>query len=269
MKKKLCIVTLLVILAIASIMGTVNAANAKVSISSSKSECKKDDEITFEVKVSNIDNEQGIIALGGTINYNKDELEFVKVTNSGNWSASYNSDNGKFVADRSDRTKEDETVFNVIFKVKVEDEKSVDVKLSDLEASGGDGAIKISDANATITVKGKNSDQNNEQGNTAQDKNEAKPENTEKPSNKANNTSKPTNTNTNKNTDKNTNTNKATNTNKTTNSTSNSISIDNKETKSVGDIPKAGVNTPVVIVLIFITIGVALVIYIKYKKLDK
>lgn len=266
MKKKLCIVTLLIMLAIANIMGAVNAASAGVVVNPSTSEAKKDDTISFDIKVSNIDHEEGIIALGGKVDYS-DDLEFAGVSNAGNWSTSYNSDNGKFAADRSDRTKNDETVFTINFKVKTGDEETASVNVSGLEASGGDGTIKISDASAAVKLNKKDDKPENE------NKTENKTENTTKPAN--NSTS--TNTNTNKNTNKATNTNKAenTNTNKATNTAAsstnktNSISVNNKETKAVGDIPKAGVNAPVVMILIFATIGVALVVYVKYRKLDK
>ena len=151
--KKMCIVSVLIILSIVSIVGTVYAASAEVTMKSSENECKKEEEVTFEVKLSNIDNEKGIIALGGTIVYNKDELEFKGISNARNWSTSYNSDNGKFIADRSDRTKESETVFNITFKVIAEGKNNVNVTLSDLEASCGDGAIKISDTSASVDIK--------------------------------------------------------------------------------------------------------------------
>lgn len=165
--KKICIVSVLTILAIVSIVGTVYAASAGVTMKSSLNECKKGEEVTFEVKLSNIDSEKGIIALGGTILYNKDELEFKGISNAGNWSTSYNSDNGMFIADRSDRTKESETVFNITFKAIAEGKNNVNVTLSNLEASGGDGAIKISDVSASVDIKIA----------------EQKPENTAKPTN--------------------------------------------------------------------------------------
>jgi len=163
--KKIYIVSILIILSIVSIVGTVYAASAVVTMKSSTKECKKGEEVTFEVKLSNIDNEKGIIALGGTIVYNKNELEFKKISNAENWSTSYNSDNGTFAADRSDRTKEAETVFNITFKVIAKEKNNVNVTLSNLEASGGDGAIKISDTSASVNIK----------------TTEQKPENTTKP----------------------------------------------------------------------------------------
>ncbi len=256
--KKICIVSVLIILSIVSIVGTVYAASAEVTMKSSVSECKKEEEVTFEVKLSNINNEKGIIALGGTIVYNKNELEFKGISNAENWSTSYNSDNGKFAADRSDRTKESETVFNITFKAIAEEKNNVNVTLSDLEASGGDGAIKISDASASINIKGTEQ----KPANTAKPENIAKPENTSKPANTANpvnNTAKGENDNTNKNTN-------------TKNLVGNTIPLDkNSENLASGSIPKAGnrMSTAIIIGLIFLAIAGSLSIYLKFSKLGK
>jgi len=234
--KKICIVSVLIILSIVSIVGTVYAASAEVTMKSSVKECKKEEEVTFEVKLSNIDSEKGIIALGGTILYNKDELEFKGISNARNWSASYNSDTGKFIADRSDRTKESETVFTITFKAIAEEKNNVNVTLSDLEASGGDGAIKIYNASASVDIKST----------------EQKPENTDKPTN---NTEKGENENTN-----------------TGNSTS---SLDkNSENMASGSIPQTGsrIGTPIIpiiMVFIFLAIVASLSTYLKLSKLNK
>ncbi len=182
--KKICIITVLTILSIVSTVGTVYAASAGVTMKSSLNECKKGEEVTFEVKLSNIDNEKGIIALGGTIVYNKNELEFKRISNAENWSTSYNSENGKFIADRSDRTKEAETVFNITFKAIAKEKNNVNVTLSNLEASGGNGAIKISDASALVDIKA--TEQKPEKlEDTAKPENTTMPENTIKPENTA------------------------------------------------------------------------------------
>ncbi len=234
--KKVCIISL-IILSIVSIVGTAYAASAKVTMKSSVNECKKEEEVTFEVKLSNIDNEKGIIALGGTLVYNKDELEFKGISNAGNWSTSYNSDNGTFAADRSDRTKEAETVFNITFKAIAEEKNNVNVTLSDLEASGGDGAIKISDASASVNIKATEQ----KPGNTA------KPENTDKPEN---NTAKEEN-------------------NK--NLVGSTSSDKNSENKASGSLPNAGsrMSTPIIMGLIILAIVSSVSTYLKLSKLDK
>ncbi len=228
--KKICIITILTILSIVSTVGTVYAASAGVTMKSSLNECKKGEEVTFEVKLSNIDNEKGIIALGGTIVYNKNELEFKRISNAENWSTSYNSENGKFIADRSGRTKEAETVFNITFKAIAKEKNNVNVTLSNLEASGGNGAIKISDASALVDIKA--TEQKPED--TAKPENTTMPENTVKPENTAS-------------LDKN-----------SENMASGSI----PQTGS-------GMSTPIIIGLIFLVIVSCLSIYLKSSKSNK
>jgi len=264
--KKICIISVLIILSIVSIVGTVYAASAKVTMKSSVTNCKKDEVVTFEVKLSNIDSEKGIIALGGTIVYNKNELEFKGISNAGNWSTSYNSDNGRFIADRSDRTKESETVFNITFKAIAKEKNNVNVILSDLEASGGNGAIKVSNASASIDIKSTEQkpedttkpDDTDKPEDTTNPENTVKPEDTTKPENtaKPENTTKPENTANPENTAK----------------PENTATLDkNSENKASGIIPKAGsrMSTPIIIGLIFLAIVASLLIYLKYSKLHK
>jgi len=285
--KKVCIISVLIILSIVSIVGTAYAASAKVTMKSSVNECKKDEVVTFEVRLSNIDSEKGIIALGGTLVYNKDELEFKGISNAENWSTSYNSNNGKFIADRSDRTKDSEAVFNINFKVIAEEKNNVNVTLSDLEASGGNGAIKISDASASVDIKATEQKPENTDNpenidtpdntdtpeNTDKPENPVKPEGTVKPTNTANpeSTTKPENIDTPAN-------NTVEEENENTNTTNlvgdNTTSLDkNSENIATSSIPKAGstMSTPIIIGLIFLTIVgfLSIYLYLKFSKSNK
>lgn len=69
--------------------------------------------------MSNLKSGNGIVALGGTLDYNQNALTFVSMSGEGAWSSPmYNSANGKFTALRSDLGKSDEVVFKIKFKVK-------------------------------------------------------------------------------------------------------------------------------------------------------
>ncbi|MCI8833628.1 MAG: hypothetical protein HFJ19_05495 [Clostridia bacterium] len=112
MKRK--IIALSLILVIVTLISNVYAVSkCKVDLKTDKSEYNKNDEFTVNVNLSDIQDEKGIIALGGTLEYDKNSLQLVKMEAQGNWTKpSFNETNGKFVTDRDNNyATKDETVF--------------------------------------------------------------------------------------------------------------------------------------------------------------
>lgn len=154
MKRK--IIALSLILVIVTLVSNVYAASKfEVNLSTEKSEYNKNDEFEVDVKVRNIQDEKGIIALGGTLEYDKNSLELVKMEAQGDWTKpSYNEDNGKFVADRDKNyATKDESVFKITFKVKEESKKDITITLKDISASNGKEDIKTDNVSKVITIK--------------------------------------------------------------------------------------------------------------------
>ncbi len=154
MKRK--IIALSLILVILTLVSNVYAASKfEVNLSTEKSEYNKNDEFEVDVKVRNIQDEKGIIALGGTLEYDKNSLELVKMEAQGDWTKpSYNEDNGKFVADRDKNyATKDESVFKITFKVKEESKKDITITLKDISASNGEEDIKTDNVSKVITIK--------------------------------------------------------------------------------------------------------------------
>ncbi len=250
--KKISLIGILIILMIATIATSVYATTTgKISMNTQKSEYDKGEEVVVDIKILDLKSDKGIITLGATLEYDKNSLEFVKMSGADNWSnPSYNEANGKFITDRSGLTKTDESVAKVTFKVKSTAASTTSVKLNSVEVSGGDGVFKLGESTTTINVKNGTS--------------------TENPGTNSNTT-----TDNNKNNTSINNVSNSTVTNKT-NSTSNTINTANKNTTTnqvkkqnvtPGKLPKAGIGSQIVIGILVIAIIVATIFLIKYKKI--
>lgn len=154
-------------------VGNVYAAlSCKVSLETTKTEFKKDEEFIIDVRLSNIQSDVGIISLGGTLEYDKDSLELVKMEGKNNWDTpvdkfSYNPENGKLVVAKNGLAKEDETVFTIKFKVKETSKTETNITLKDITVADGTEPADINIATKKITLKkgtqgdNQNSGQNN------------------------------------------------------------------------------------------------------------
>ncbi len=236
MKRK--IITLSLILVIVTLVSNVYAVSkCKVDLKTDKSEYNKNDEFTVNVNLSDIQDEKGIIAVGGTLEYDKNSLELVKMEAQGKWTKpSYNEANGKFATDRDNSyATKDETLFKITFKVKEESKKDITITLKDISASNGKEDIKTDNVSKVITIKnatvpdtkpGDNNDGNNAGNNVG--------------NNIGNNVG-----------------------NNSGNNTSNNNSIYNNK------IPQAGENNTMIIFCIIILIAIATTYFIKIKIINK
>ncbi len=203
-----------------------------MSMSADKAEYSKNDEVVIEVKTSGLSSDKGIISLGAVLEYDKTVLQYVKIAGVGEWGKpSFNEENGKLVADRSDLGKNDEAVFKVTFKVISDSDSISNVKIKDIEVSGGDGAFTLNGASQDVKIKSGSSQ---------------KPNNTNT-SNPTNNIKKPSNTNTN-----------------------NDHAINIKDNIAISNFPKTGISKSFkIIIAIIILLVIAIVSFIKLNNITK
>lgn len=173
MKRKIISLSLILIIVMTLVSNVYAVSKCKVDIALDKKEYNVNDEFTVDVVLSNIQDEKGIIAIGGKLEYDKDSLELVKIEAQGDWTKpSYNEANGKFATDRDNNyATKDETVFKVTFKVKEESKKVLTITLKDIVASNGKEDIKSDNASKDITIinstePDKKPEDNNEGNNT-------------------------------------------------------------------------------------------------------
>lgn len=149
----------LILLMTVFIMGNVYAAlSCQMEVKASKTEVSKNEEFTVDVNISNIQSDKGVISLGGTLEYDKDSLELVRMEGKNGWETpidgvSFNKDNGKIAITRNGLGKNNETVFTIKFKVKEGSKKNLTVTLKDITVADGTSPAKISVADTKITVK--------------------------------------------------------------------------------------------------------------------
>lgn len=232
--KKIVIMSLILIMIICVMNNVYAAINCSVNMQTAKTEFRQDEELVVDVRLSNIQSERGIIAFGATLEYDKNSLTIVKMEGKNGWATpSYNEAEGKLVMERNGLTTKDETMFQIIFKVKEQNNKNISILLKDIEVADGNERTKIGTTDKKITIK--QGDKNTNVG----DKNPT--ENiVQTPS---------TNTNLNSNTDKN------------VGLKDNSIA----DTK----IPKAGESNMIFKVCILAIIMISIALYIKVKLMRK
>ena len=150
----------LILLTAMCIMGNVYATlNCNVNIITAKTEYAKNEEFTVDVNLANIQSEEGIIALGGTLDYDKESLTLEKMEGKNGWAnPSYNEVNGKFATDRASVTTSDETVFTITFKVNETSKENVEIALKGITISDGEESNKIELINKTIKIADVTSD---------------------------------------------------------------------------------------------------------------
>ena len=244
MKRK--IIALSLILVIVTLLSNVYAVSkCKVDLKTDKSEYNKNDEFTVNVNLSDIQDEKGIIAVGGTLEYDKNSLELVKMEAQGKWTKpSYNEANRKFVTDRDNSyATKDETLFKITFKVKEESKKDITITLKDISASNGKEDIKTDNVSKAITIK----------DSTVPD---TKPGDGNEGNNNGSNNGNNVGNNIGNNVGNNVGNNSG-------NNSSNNNSIYNNK------IPQAGENNGIIIFCIIVLIAIATTYYIKIKIINK
>lgn len=255
--KKIIVLGLILLTTISMVINVYAISTFEMSLGSSKSELNKGEEFTVDVKISNIQMDKGIVAIGGKIEYDRDSLELVRLEGQDKWARpSYNDDNGKFATDRDDYGTSDEVIFKIIFNVKEQSKENLTITVSELAGSNGKDEVKPNSISTNVKVKNGTSNPGDDKPNTNTSVNNTTTNTSN--NNVVNNSSNDKNTTTSNN-NKNSNGTVASNTNtnvKVTTNTSDNI----KE----GVLPKAGSNA-IVFGIIAVLIIVAIVLYIRIR----
>lgn len=152
--KKIITLTLVLLVLFLGMSSVYASSSFTVTMQASKNKLDKNEEFTVEVKLSNIQDERGIIALGGEIDYDKDSLTLVKIESaSDSWAKpTYNEASKKFAMDRESLSKENENIFRIRFKVNEASVENPKISLKNLVGSNGNDDISTSDVTISITV---------------------------------------------------------------------------------------------------------------------
>lgn len=270
--KKIIVLSLILLITICSVIDVYATSSFQMSLIASKNEVNKGDEFVVDVKISNIQMDKGIIALGGRIEYDRDSLELQKMEGQNGWARpSYNDNNGKFATDRDDYGTVDEVMFKITFKVKQQSKENLTITLNEVAGSNGKDEVKLNNIITNITVKngisnpdGPKPDNPNLNTNTNTDNN-----NTTNNTN-SNSTVNDDKNNTTKNNTTNISNNSVNNSNKNNNNTNvknnNIVNTNSSDAKS-GIFPKTGTGK-IAFGLIGLLIISAIIFYIRIRIID-
>lgn len=252
--KKIVVLSLTLLMAICCLVNSVYAISCTMDLKLSKSEISKGEEFTVDIILKEIDAEKGVIALGGTIDYDKNALEYVNVEGQGNWTKpSYNDANGKFALDRNDGyATTEETIARFTFKAK-DTLNADDTKITLKEVTSSNGDTDIFATDVATTVKFKETSSGNQGGNNNQGGNG------NSVNNSANNSANNNATNS---------SNDSKNSSTTSRNTNKTISANTSENLKNGVLPNTGA-TSVVLGIILLVIAVALIIYSRIRVIEK
>ena len=170
MKKKILLITLVILLVITLLINTVNASSFSASMTASKNTVAESTEFTITVKVSNIDaGINGINSVSGIFSYDTKVFETItssSISGLNGWQPNYFPDTGKIILLKTSYAKTDEDVLQVTLKTKTGTAgKSGVVSFKSVVASDSTVDIPASDISTTITVGNTPSSQG--EGNTS------------------------------------------------------------------------------------------------------
>lgn len=181
MKKKLAIISLMLILVVTSLITTVNASSFSASFSTPRTTVAESNEFVVTIKISNLDvGTNGINIFEGVLTYSTQVFETLSddsIDGNNGWQPSYNKENGKLMLYNPGFIKEDSDVAQITFKTKSGvTGKSGDIKLNNIKATNTEESIEANDISTKITIG--NAPTGNEIGNQS-----GQPTNTNKPAN--------------------------------------------------------------------------------------
>lgn len=257
MKKVIKLSLVLVTICMICMMGRVYAAlSCNVTLSAPTTVVSKGKEFTIDASISNIQSDRGVIALGATLEYDKQSLTLVKMQGLNEWETpkegkSYNSANGKLAIERDSVGKNNEVFLRLTFKVNDNSKQNLNVVLKDITVADGTTPAKLNQVSSNITVT---------EGTQNPDK-PTVPDDTNK-NNNVNNNGTTTNTVNNQNGSSTNNSNK--NTGATGSTKTNTMQL-SKDVAKDSALPKTGENNIVLISAIAILVVGAVIFFIKMK----
>ena len=169
MKRKIVIISFMIIM----IIGMLNysqAASFDFIANADKTEVKSGEEVTIELKVSNIDmGEKGINVIEGQLEYDNNFLENVTLISDNNWKLTYNNEEdklkGKFLLDKMESgIKVEEKVGEI--KVKVKDKAKngeTQIKIKGIKSNDGENLIDEEDRIITLKITENNTNTENQE----------------------------------------------------------------------------------------------------------
>lgn len=251
MKRKLNCILLVFILIFSLLSITANAANLSftTTMTPSSTSVSEATEVVVTVAVSNLNvGDSGINAFSAYLSYDTDVFETLtdsSVEGLNNWSSTYSVTNGQILLTKNAFVNDDEEIMQITLKTKegISSGTEGTVSLTGIAVQNSEDTITGSNVSTTITVG------------------------TEQSKNTTNNTNvlviTPTT-----NTENNTNNENSTNSTNTENSSNNSSTY-NISNNTDGDIPYTGLSSDAYVKIILGVILIALVIYIKIRKMDE
>jgi hypothetical protein len=260
MKRKVCILLLIMMLIITSLAVRVNADSFNTTLTASKSSVEAGSELTITVKVSNLDvGDNGINSFSAYLSYDMDMFESLSsssVDGLGKWTAAYAPGTGKMTLQNSSFVNNDEEILQITLKTKsgLAEGTQGEVKLSNILASNSATEISCQAVSTTITIGEEASStgnvtniiSTNTTNNTSNGINVITPVNNTIKNNTSNNT--------------------ANNVANSANNTSNSVIIGSTNTVEDDDMPYTGSESSA---LSRIIIGVVLISLVSYIKIER
>lgn len=152
---KKVILGLILMLCICFLNKAYATVGCNARITAQKQEVTIEDEVTVTLSISNIQGENGILVLGGVLEYDKNYLTLTGRSAGDMWSLSYNSTTGQFVADRDGFAKSNENV--VTFKFKAIKTGNTNIAVKSLLVTDAVEEKSINGSSTAISIKAKNS----------------------------------------------------------------------------------------------------------------
>lgn len=132
------------------------ALSGRIELRTESKTVIRDEEFSIFVRVSNLQAGKGIIALGGTLDYDRGNLELKEIEGENRWaSAEPNENNGKFVSTRSKRMTEDGDVLKLTFLAKGNAGQNAWVRISNFEISDGNEEMMLNGTSINISIQNK------------------------------------------------------------------------------------------------------------------
>lgn len=157
MKKKLAIISLMLILVITSLVTTVSASSFSASLTPNKTTVPESNEFVVTVRISNLDvGTTGINIFEGVLSYSTQVFETLSdnsIEGNNGWQPTYNKENGKLMLYKQGFLNEDADVVQITFKTKTGvTGKSGEIKLTDIKASNTGETIEAAPISTKITI---------------------------------------------------------------------------------------------------------------------
>lgn len=158
MRRKLCVVTLILILLINILAVNVKAISFSTTMTPNNTKVPAGGEFMVTVKLSNVDvGDDGINTYSATLGYDSEVFEPLtgsSVEGSNSWMSAYATGTGKITLTKTTLVKSDEEIMEISLKVKedVADGTKGEISLTGILAASPESELSCSDVSTTITV---------------------------------------------------------------------------------------------------------------------